>query len=596
MNARFGSRIFLLFVLAPFSNFSFSQTFLNLSFERSFNNKPTGWYVGGEGYDSKLDSVIVRSGKNSLRLHYDTGSGFGVANQMFPLEMARGKRIQFSGYIKTDSVSRGFAGLWWRVDGKNKMLAFDNMSERGAKGTTPWQRYEIDLPVDSAATNIVFGVLLVGNGTAWFDDLKIDLEGQPFVDTLIAVRITPDQSMWIRSHSVQLTTPNAGSGFDDLRGLKNMIGDARIVALGEATHGTREFFQIKHRITEYLASEMGFTLFAIEANMPEAYRVNEYVLGGNGDPKELLNGMYFWTWNTQEVLEMIEWMRAFNQAGKGRIQFLGFDMQTPEVALKIVSDFVRSADPGYSYILDTLKNRVDSIMQVVKRGQRPNFSMQAIVELCDSVVIHLVKSRSSYSVGSAKLGVDWAIQNAGVVAQAMGLVSKGNTISTFSFRDSCMAQNVAWILDQAPANTRILLWAHNGHVSKRKWFMGAYLDERYGAKYLAIAQTCYAGLYTARVPGNGLKSDNVIAPPLPGSLEDFCHSARLPIFVLDVRNPSAGGKGSVWLTRPILMRSIGALAMDHQQYEARIPEEFDSVIYFENTEASKCFGLTHPTK
>jgi erythromycin esterase len=353
---------------------------------------------------------------------------------------------------------------------------------------------------------------------------------------------------------------------------------------------------MKHRITEYLASEMGFTMFAIEANMPEAYRINDYVLGGNGDPKELLKGMYFWTWNTQEVLDMIEWMRAFNQSGKGRIQFLGFDMQMPDVALKTVSDFVRGAEMGYSWMLDSLKNGVDSIIHVVRRGQKPDSSMQAIVGLCDSVVNHLVKSRLSYGVTSAGVELDWAIQNAGVVDQAMHLALKGNTPGAAAFRDSCMAANVAWILDHAPSKARIVLWAHNEHISKRKGSMGSYLAARYGAQYLAVGQTCHAGLYTAVVQGKGLKSDNLIVPPMPGSFEDLCHSTGLPLFVLDVRNPSAGGKGSAWLTRPVQMRSIGALAVDSQQYEIHISEDYDLIIYFENTGASRCFGFTLPTK
>jgi erythromycin esterase-like protein len=134
--------------------------------------------------------------------------------------------------------------------------------------------------------------------------------------------------------------------------LKKVIGDARVVELGEATHGTREFFQLKHRMLEFLATQMGFTIFSIEANMPEAYRLNEYVLTGKGDPKKLLTGMYFWTWDTEEVLAMIQWMRQFNASGKGRVEFTGFDMQTPDVALGIVNDFAKKYDEDY---LATLK-------------------------------------------------------------------------------------------------------------------------------------------------------------------------------------------------------------------------------------------------
>ena len=153
---------------------------------------------------------------------------------------------------------------------------------------------------------------------------------------------------WIRAHAIRLKTPEAGHGFADMKPLKKIIGNARIVSLGEATHGTREFFQLKHRMLEFLASEMGFTIFSIEANMPEAYRLNDYVLNGIGDPAKLLKGMYFWTWDTQEVLEMIKWMREFNKSGKGRVQFTGFDMQTPDVAMQIVNDFVAKHDTAFT--------------------------------------------------------------------------------------------------------------------------------------------------------------------------------------------------------------------------------------------------------
>lgn len=153
---------------------------------------------------------------------------------------------------------------------------------------------------------------------------------------------------WIASHAIRLSTPEAGHGFADMQPFKQVVGDARIVELGEATHGTREFFQLKHRMVEFLATQMGFNIFAIEANMPEAYKLNDYVLHGTGDPAALIKGMYFWTWDTQEVLTMVKWMRDFNASGKGKIQFTGFDMQTPNVAAKIVVDFITAHEPDYT--------------------------------------------------------------------------------------------------------------------------------------------------------------------------------------------------------------------------------------------------------
>ena len=186
-----------------------------------------------------------------------------------------------------------------------------------------------------------------------------------------------DAIQWLRENAAPLQTVEAGHGFADLRPLGQMIGNARIVELGEATHGTREFFQLKHRLIEFLASQKEFTIFSIEANMPEAYRLNDFVLNGAGDPKQLLKGMYFWTWNTEEVLDMILWMRDYNKSGKGRIQFTGFDMQTPTVSIDTVRKFVMSHDPAfYAATLDPIYSEVLKMEQ-----SKPNSFAVATAEL-----------------------------------------------------------------------------------------------------------------------------------------------------------------------------------------------------------------------
>ncbi len=157
---------------------------------------------------------------------------------------------------------------------------------------------------------------------------------------------------WITENAIPLKTVEVGQGFEDLLPLRGLVGNANIVVLGEATHGTHEFFKMKHRIVEFLAKQMGFTIFSIEANMPEAYRLNEFVLHGSGDPKLLLQGLRFWTWNTQEVLDLILWMREFNKSGQGRIEFSGFDMQSPELPVQIVRSFVAKQDSNYLPTLD----------------------------------------------------------------------------------------------------------------------------------------------------------------------------------------------------------------------------------------------------
>lgn len=167
----------------------------------------------------------------------------------------------------------------------------------------------------------------------------------------------PARVAWLKDHAIPFSFDESGHGLDDLAPLKAWIGDARIVSLGEPTHGTRECFQFKHRLVEYLVKEMNFTIFAIEASTPEADLLTDYVLGGEGDPKQLIAGMYFWTWDTEEVLAMVEWMRAFNAemrlAGTAkRITFTGFDMQTETVAVERARTLIAKAEPEYAPTAD----------------------------------------------------------------------------------------------------------------------------------------------------------------------------------------------------------------------------------------------------
>ncbi|MEM1330450.1 MAG: erythromycin esterase family protein [Planctomycetota bacterium] len=170
---------------------------------------------------------------------------------------------------------------------------------------------------------------------------------------------TPEQTAWVREHAIPVRTVEAGNGLNDLAPLAELIGEARVVALGETTHGSREQFQMKHRLLEYLVEEVGFSVFSIEANMPESYEVNRYVVGGEGDPSQLIKGMYFWTWATEEVLTMVEWMYDANAESREKgldpvIRFTGFDMQFPKVAAKIAQDSAREHDSEFADRVATL--------------------------------------------------------------------------------------------------------------------------------------------------------------------------------------------------------------------------------------------------
>src|SRR3954451_25127445 len=115
-------------------------------------------------------------------------------------------------------------------------------------------------------------------------------------------KVDEEVTAWIKANALPLASVEPGSSFDDLAPLRPMLSKARIVSMGEATHGTREFFQLKHRLIEYCVSELGFTIIGIEASYTECLRVNDYVLHGTGNPAEALAGTRFWVWDTEEVL------------------------------------------------------------------------------------------------------------------------------------------------------------------------------------------------------------------------------------------------------------------------------------------------------
>jgi erythromycin esterase len=567
-----------------------AQVYLNLDFENhSPDGKAKGWYQGGEGYNVFVDTTIYYSGKSSLCIQRISKGTFGVATSAFPVLDGKGKSLKFTGYIKTDSITEGYAGLWWRVDGKHSVLNFDNMSDRGAKGTSDWQKYSIEFNIDQNATNINFGVLLPGNGKAWFDNLQIELDGKVYEQIpKIPFQLSAEKLNWLKSNINTFETSDPKQNNYDLSFLKKMIGNARIVSLGEGTHGTSEFFKMKHRIVKYLAEEMGFTVFAIEANMPEAKIVNDYILYGKGDPKKALAGLYFWTWDTQEVLDMIEWMREFNKSGKGRIEFFGFDIQFPNVAVANVEDFISQYDTSY---IQKTKMNYDNVVSSVSKLKKVHANIskdliEPVLKDASEIFNHLSNKALDYQSKIDKDKVDWAIQNAKIVVQSIG-----NLMDPYVSRDESMADNVNWILDHSGKDAKIVLWAHNEHVSKDKEYkMGYILNRKHGSNMIVFGFGFNEGNYIA----SGKKGINAYSTSLsePGSFEWILHNTGSRQFMIDLRK-FPGSPFAPLLNESIDFREIGAVPMDYAFTPTIITQEFDVVIYFDKTTPSDNFMLTN---
>jgi erythromycin esterase len=432
---------------------------------------------------------------------------------------------------------------------------------------------------------------------------------------------TPDEGstsqavVWVQENAIPISTTQPGSSFADLQPLKAIIGEARLVSLGEATHGTHEFFQMKHRLVEFLVEEMGFTELAIEAYWPQADLINDYVHTGRGDIEELIAGLGYWPWRTEEMRNLIEWMRDYN-ARRGEappISFSGFDMQNVKLALNMVVAYFEtvapeSADWAWGQY-DCYRPYQDYTWQQVSYGQQPAETKAACRQNLQAVHDNLSDHRVAYEGRSSPEAFANALQGARLVLQneAMAAVTEEGDFMTrerINRRDQAMAENVSWLLDQAGSSAKIILWAHNAHIQTTEWVfrgvsytpMGVHLREVYAEEMLVFGFSFYTGSFNAydydmeTGDYNGLKSHPADHPP-SDSYEEAFHWAGVPRFFLDLGQITGGASGGNWLLIPHWLRLVGAEYDRDSQPEDNacllsLPEAFGVLVYIDETTPS----------
>lgn len=385
---------------------------------------------------------------------------------------------------------------------------------------------------------------------------------------------------WLKNNCIKIKTVQSESGFEDLQPLKKMIGSSRIVALGENTHGTSEVFKMKHRLIEFLATEMGFTILSVEVGMPEAYILNDYVINGNGNPKEIIKNWGFYL-NTQEFLDMIDWMRNFNTNGKGIIQFTGFDTNLMAGSLDILNKYAELNSMALKSMLDSISTSLDKLQSEGPHFLEDKRTLDYIKLKCDNVFSYLSKNKRSITKSVNESEYNWLVQNANILIQSAEASIRHTEIA---FRDKCMAENVAWILNDKPKE-KIILWAHIGHTRKELPWMGGYLSEKYGSNYYSIGTVSNSGTYsagTSSLPYTLIESKT-------GSFEYSFHKLGIPLFYLDFNQVKDNEPNCIWLRKTLNYRGIGAYATDKQFYPTKISDWFNAITYFDSTHSSDCF-------
>ncbi|QSQ17715.1 erythromycin esterase family protein [Myxococcus landrumensis] len=538
-----------------------------------------------EGLAAGEYGLTVSSPRHEAAFIMDVKLAVGAAPHRLDVVLQPAKHV-VRGRVKTDS-GEPVPEVWLNVGRHSDFLGDMLYARTDAQG-----RFEVPLPVAGYGVSVhAEGFSPAGrtfNVTAEESTTELDLTVRALPETTPPA---PEVVSWTKQSLVPLSTVEAGHGFADLQPMKPWLSKARVVALGEATHGSREFFQLKHRMLEFLATELGFTVFAIEASFGESLVVNDYVLHGKGDPAKALAGLYFWTWDTEEVLALIRWMRAYNADPRHprKLKFYGVDIQATSASTRAILDFFARVDPAFH---QRLVGPMTPFLDAANPQVRQVESGKTLAGLVADVEARLGKLPKRKGTEKAHALV---ARHARILGQFATTVTAQFTDT--SFRDRAMAENARWILEHEGADARMVLWAHNGHVAasaERDWEpMGKHLREALGDQLyifgFAFNQGEFQAIHSPSEPNEPRRGLSVHAVPAAevGWLDGTLALAEVPRFALDLRGLPSEGVVRDFFMRARYTRNYGAVfSKVIPPRISKTAKEYDGLLFVERTFAA----------
>ncbi|MEU5956538.1 erythromycin esterase family protein [Streptomyces sp. NPDC047525] len=393
------------------------------------------------------------------------------------------------------------------------------------------------------------------------------------------------------AHPLRSTDP--GGSTKDLRPMGRMVGDASVVGLGEATHGSHEFFTMKDRVFRYLVEEKGFTTFAQEVSWTTGLRFDAYVRGGEGDVRELVHEELAKTpWDTQEYVDLLTWMRAYNDKHPDRqVRFMGNDLNYPEIGGELfdgVEDYVRAHEPD---LLPRIAELYAPIRRLADGDTYMGRPLEERKKLAGNAreALKLLKQRQPSSAGGK---FTWAVQHARSLSQtttvyAFALDTPEGQKDAMLYRDRLMAQNTAWW--QRRTGDKVLLSAHNAHVGYESYdprypkMQGAFLRDRLGERYVSIGFTFDRGSFMAQSAESEVWKPRSVGAAARSTNEYTLDKVRHDDYFLDVRTaPPAARK---WLSKGRTTRNIGTAYPDGP-YKIRLAPTHDILIHLHDVTAA----------
>jgi len=400
--------------------------------------------------------------------------------------------------------------------------------------------------------------------------------------------------------------------------LDDLIGDARVVLIGESSHGTHEFYEARAEITKWLIENKGFNAVAAEADWPDAYRVNRYARGLAGDatPEEALRGFErfpAWMWRNSVVRDFVGWLRWHNgrRAAEGGRQtgFYGLDLYSLHRSMREVIGYLDTVDvkaaararARYACFDHSDGHDGQAYGYAAAFGAGPTCERQAVEQL-----IELQRDAMEYLSKDGELAEDelfYAQQNAVTVrnAEAYYRGMFAGRVTSWNMRDKHMAQTLNALiahLDRAggPEPARIVVWAHNSHVGDARatevsadgqLTIGQLAREHYGDQCRLIGFSTHSGTVTAATDWGGIAERKVVRPALPGSIEELLHQTGKREFLVPMHD---GSPATAALEVVRLGRAIGVIYRPETErqshyFHVRPSDQFDAMIHIDSTRA-----------
>lgn len=388
---------------------------------------------------------------------------------------------------------------------------------------------------------------------------------------------------------------------EDLVWLDPIAGKLAI-ALGEATHGSAEFFKAKHRIFKYLVENHDYKIFAFEADFGESLYINEAVQNGRaGDIEDLMKAkMHFWTWKTREVQALLEWMCNYNQ-GKSdaeKVQYMGVDCQFNTHHPDMIEEFLEGKGLPFEAFADSLMNRAKTDTETNFEGYLPA-SFETYLDNLDALNDSLTAYKDIIIASSSEKEFELHARILRLTEQVSEVrYAIRSQQSSTNYRDKYMAENIAWLSEYFEGE-KIVVWAHNWHISDYEYgstgSMGNYLSYKLGNDYATIGFLFSQGTFTAQgMEGDqhtGLEPQTLDTIPRENSLNAIMSYTREPAFSIELLRLQAYTDWFIAFNTEMEYFQMGGVYNNNpgDYYSQFDPFFFDYLIYFDKSTASVVF-------